>query len=133
MNNVETVQRLYQAFAEGDVTTVVAGMDPGIEWREAEGNPYQPSGAAWVGPNAIVENLFMKLGSEWDSFAVHPSQYHDAEATVVVEGRYSGKYLATGADVDAQYCHVFKLKDGKVTSFQQFTDTGQFQAVMGVS
>lgn len=132
MSNVETVQHLYRAFAEGDVATVVAGMAPGIEWREAEGNPYQPSGAAWVGPNAVVENLFMHLGSDWDGFAVHPGQFHDAGDTVVVEGRYSGKHLATGSDLDAQYCHVFKLTDGKVTSFQQYTDTGQFQAVMGI-
>ena len=131
--SVELVRGLYGAFAQGDVGTVVGGMDANIHWREAEGNPYQPSGAAWVGPDAIVENLFMKLGSEWDGFAVHPQQYHDAGDTVVVEGRYSGKYLATGADIDSQFCHVFKFEDGKVTGFQQFTDTAQFQKAMGVS
>ena len=131
MNGVETVQGLYEAFAQGDVSTVVGGMAPDIEWREAEGNPYQPSGAAWVGPDAIVENLFMKLVSEWDGFAVHPGQYHDAGETVVVEGRYTGTYLATGAAVDSQFCHVFTFKNDKVTSFQQFTDTAQFQDAMG--
>ena len=75
----------------------------------AEGNPYQPSGAAWVGADAIVENLFMKLATEWDGFSLHPGQYHDAGDTVVVEGRYMGKYLATGTAVDSQYCHVFKF------------------------
>jgi len=133
MTNVDLVQGLYGAFAQGDVPTVVGGMDADIHWREAEGNPYQPSGAAWVGADAIVENLFMKLATEWDGFSVHPGQYHDAGDTVVVEGRYTGKYLATGTAVDSQYCHVFKFKDGKVTSFQQFTDTAQFQKAMGAS
>ena len=91
MSNVDLVQGLYGAFAEGDVPTVVGGMDADIHWREAEGNPYQPSGAAWVGADAIVENLFMKLATEWDGFSVHPDQYHDAGDTVVVEGRYTGK------------------------------------------
>ena len=45
MSNVALVQGLYGAFAEGDVPTVVGGMDADIYWREAEGNPYQPSGA----------------------------------------------------------------------------------------
>lgn len=130
---VDAVRAIYDAFAKGDVPTVLAGMDPSIEWREAEGNPYQPSGAAWVGPDAIVDNLFVKLGSEWDGFAVHPQQFHDAGETVVVEGRYSGTYKATGADVDAQFCHVFRFRNDKVTSFQQFTDTAQFQATMGTS
>lgn len=26
-----------------------------IAWREAEGNPYEPSGAPWVGPQAVLE------------------------------------------------------------------------------
>ena len=43
-----------------------------------------------------------------------------------------GGYLATGDEIDSQFCHVFKFKDGKVTSFQQFTDTAQFQKAMGV-
>ncbi len=132
-SGVDAVRAIYDAFAKGDVPTVVAGMDPNIEWREAEGNPYQPSGAAWVGSDAIVSNLFVKLGSEWDGFAVHPQQFHDAGNTVVVEGRYSGTYKATGADLDAQFCHVFTFGNDKVTRFQQFTDTAQFQATMGTS
>jgi uncharacterized protein len=115
------------------VPTVVAAMDANIEWREAESNPYEPSGAAWIGPDAIVNNLFVKLGSDWDGFAVHPQQYHDAGETVVVEGRYSGKHKATGADLDAQFCHVFTFKDDKLTSFQQFTDTAKLRAAMGAS
>jgi ketosteroid isomerase-like protein len=33
--------------------------------------------------------------------------------------------------LDAQVCHVFKVRDRKVTSFQQFVDTAQMQDVMG--
>ncbi len=133
MSNVDLVQGLYGAFAQGDVPTVVGGMDGDIHWREAEGNPYQPSGAAWVGADAIVENLFMKLATEWDGFSVHPGQYHDAGDTVVVEGRYTGKYRATETALDSQFCHIFKFTDGKVTSFQQYTDTAQHQKAMGAS
>ena len=37
MSNVDLVQGLYGAFAEGDVPTVVEGMDAVIQWHEAEG------------------------------------------------------------------------------------------------
>ena len=37
----------------------------------------------------------------------------------------------TGKSLDAQYCHVFKIRNGKLTSFQQFVDTAQMQEVMG--
>jgi uncharacterized protein len=106
-------------------------MDPAIHWHEAEGNPYMPSGEAWVGPDAIVSNLFVKLGEEWDGFTVHPETFHDAGDVVVVEVRYTGKYKATGKQIDAQVCHIWTVKDGKVTKLQQFADTAQMQDVMG--
>jgi len=130
MSNVQLMRDLYDAFGRGDMATVLGSMDPGIEWREAEGNPYQPSGSPWLGPDAILHNLFIKLGTEWDGFTVHPKQFHDAGPTVVVEGRYTGIYKQTGRELDAQVCHVWQLSDGKVTSFQQFVDTGQLQEVM---
>lgn len=34
--------------------------------------------------------------------------------------------------VDAQVRHVWTLKNGKIMKFQQYTDTAQFQDVMGV-
>lgn len=130
MNNVQIMQAGYEAFGRGDVEGVLAIFDPRIEWREAEGNPYGRGGGTWIGGQAIVENLFVKLASEWDRFAASPSEFYDAGDTVVVEGRYTGTYRATGKSIDAQLCHVWKLRDGKVTSFQQYVDTAQLQEVM---
>jgi uncharacterized protein len=131
MSNVQLMRDLYDAFGRGDIAAVLGAMDPDMAWREAEGNPYQPSGTPWRGPDAITQNLFIKLATEWDGFAVHPGQFHDAGPTVVVEGRYTGTYKQTGRKLDAQVCHVWQIRDGKVTSFQQFVDTGQLQEVMG--
>jgi uncharacterized protein len=133
MSNVELVRDLYGVFGRGEIPAVLGGMDPNIEWREAEGNPYQPSGEAWRGPDAILENLFMKIAADWDGFTVHTKEFHDAGETVVVEGRYTGTHKGTGKELDAQMCHVWKIRDGKVTSFQQFVDTAQMQDVMGAS
>ena len=130
MSKIQLTQDLYAAFGRGDVPTVLAGFDTNIEWREAEGNPYQPSGAAWVGPNVVLESLFARLASEWDGFAVHPQQYHGCGDTVVVEGRYSGTFNATGKTLDAQMCHVWKFQGSKVVSFQQYVDTAQLRHVM---
>lgn len=90
-----------------------------------------PSGEAWVGPDAVLNNLFMKLGGEWDGFSVHPKSFHDAGDSVIVEARYSGMYKATGKRLDAQVCHVWDVKNGKLTRFQQYLDTAKFQDVMG--
>ena len=130
MDNVNLLKNLYDAFGRGDIPTVLGHMSPDIHWHEAESNPYMPSGEAWVGPDAILENLFMKLGAEWDGFSVHPKAFHDAGNSVIVEVRYSGRYKATGRSMDAQVCHVWDVKDGKVTRFQQYVDTAKLQDVM---
>ena len=122
---VSTVRRLYEAFASGDIPTVLAALDPKVEWSEAEhfiyagGNPY-------IGPQAVLEGVFMKFATEWDGFKVSPDEVLDAGDTAIGLGHYSGTYKSTGAKVRAQFAHFFTFRDGKVVKFQQYTDTAQF-------
>ena len=90
MSNVQFVKGVYEAFGRGDIATVLGAMDPAIEWRPAEGHPYMPSGEPWVGPDAVLHQLFMRIGTDWDGFTVDPNAFHDAGDTVVVEVRYTG-------------------------------------------
>lgn len=131
MDNVNLLTSLYDAFGRADVPTVLAAMSPEIQWHEAESNPDMASGEAWVGPDAVLKNLFMKLGAEWDGFSVHPKSFHGAGDSVIVEVRYSDTYKATGKSMDTQACHVWDVKGGKVTRFQQYVDTAKLQDVMG--
>ena len=130
MDNVRLMKNLYDAFGRGDIPSVLGAMSPGIRWYQAEGNPYRPTGEAWVGPDAVLNNLFVKLGGEWDGFTVHPKSFHDAGDSVIVEGRYTGTYKPTGNSMDTQMCHVWDVKGGKVTRFQQYVDTAKLHQVM---
>jgi ketosteroid isomerase-like protein len=120
MSNLESVQGLYEAFAKGDVPTVLGFLDPNIAWTEAEGFPY---GGTYNGPNAVLEGVFMRLGSEWDGFAVVPDEFIDAADTIVVLGKYSGTYKATGKSFKANFAHVWKIREGKAIRFVQYADT----------
>ena len=133
MSSTDVVAALYDAFGRGDIPSVLALLDPQIRWHEAEGNPYQPNGEGWVGPDAIVENLFAKMGEDWVEFAVHPSSFHEAGEVVTVEGRYAAEHRGTGKSLDCQVCHVWTVRAGKITKFQQYVDTAQMQDVMGQS
>jgi ketosteroid isomerase-like protein len=130
MDNVGFLKGVYDAFGRGDMPTVLGAMSPDIHWYEAEGNPYRPSGEAWVGPEAVLNNLFVRLGADWDGFTVHPKSFHDAGDSVTVEARYSGTFKATGKKMDTQVCHVWDIQNGKLTRFQQYVDTAKLQNVM---
>ncbi|TMJ20244.1 MAG: nuclear transport factor 2 family protein [Alphaproteobacteria bacterium] len=120
--NVALVRGIYDAFAAGNVAGVVGRMNPDIEWNEAENFPYADNNP-YRGPEAILSGVFARLGTEWDGFAALPEEYLDAGDTVVVLGRYRGAHRATGRALDAQLAHVWRIEDGKVARFQQYTDT----------
>jgi ketosteroid isomerase-like protein len=129
--NVQIIRDAYTSFLQRDIPSVLAMFDPHIEWRMAEGHPYQPDSGPWIGPEAITRGFFMRAGSEWDGFTLTPSAFHEAGNAVIVECRYTGVYKPTGKRLDAQVCHIWKLTNGTVTSFQQYIDTAQLQDVMG--
>jgi ketosteroid isomerase-like protein len=124
VGNVERVKEIYAAFARGDVALVLGGMHPDIEWTEAEGFPYA---GTYRGPDAIVQNVFMKLGSEWEGFQVRPHEFLEAGSAVVVLGRYSGRYRATGRAMEADFAHVWRLRDHKIAAFKQYVDSALVQ------
>jgi ketosteroid isomerase-like protein len=116
----EIIRGAYAAFAKGDIPSVLGLLSPNARWTEAEGGPY---GGTFIGPNGVLENVFMKIGTEWDGYAAVPEEFIANENTVVALGTYSGKYKATGKSFKAPFVHVWKFLDGKVISFQQHTDT----------
>ena len=119
-NHRATIASLYTAFARGDVPSVLGALAPDVRWTEAEGFPY---GGTYSGPQAVLENVFMKLGTEWEGFAAVPRELVAEGETVVAIGEYSGKYRASGKSFRAPYVHVWKFKGGKVQTFEQHTDT----------
>ena len=122
--NVDLIRGLYEAFARGDAPTVLGAMDPGIVWNEAENFPYADRNP-YVGPMAVAEGVFGRIGAEWDQFQVLPGEFLDAGETVVALGRYHGTFRATGKAINAQFVHVWRVGGGKVTAFQQYADTAQ--------
>ena len=124
--NSKTVEAMYGAFGRGDIPFVIGILDPQIVWTEAENFIYADKNP-YIGLDAVLNGVFARLGAEWDGFSAVPKEIVDAGDTVVGLGRYGGVYKASGAKVDAQFVHVLKFKDGKIVSFQQYTDTAQFK------
>jgi len=124
MSNADVVHGMYAAFQKGDIPAVLAAMTPDIIWNEAENFIYADNNP-YVGPEAILQGVFMRLGGEWNGFNVRAEEVIDAGDTIVSRGRYGGAFKATGKEINAQFVHVWKFKDGKIASFQQYVDTLQ--------
>ena len=120
MTNLDKIKAVYDAFAKGDIPTVLEVLSADIEWTEAEGFPY---GGTYRGPRAVLEGVFMRLGSEWNGFAAVPHDFIDGGDAVVALGKYSGTYKATNKSFQAEFAHVWKFREGKAVRFVQYVDT----------
>lgn len=120
ITNKEIVEGAYANFAKGDIPAALAVMDESIEWTEADG--YVLAGT-YVGPQAVVEGVFMRLGEVGDQFTISPSQLVADGDTVVALGTCSWKHKATGAPATVKMVHVWTVEDGKLARFQQHIDT----------
>lgn len=127
--NTAVVESLYRAFAAGDGPGIAAVLDPALVWVEAENGPYADRNP-YAGPGAVFEGVFGRLGAAFTGFVAAPGVFLPSGDRVVVLGRYTGTNTVTGEALDAQFAHVFTLANGKITAFQQYTDTAQWMDVV---
>jgi uncharacterized protein len=130
--NLDTVRAIYQAFAAGDLPGVLGRLSHDISWTEADNFPYA-DGNPYIGPQAVAAGVFARCAGEWHDFAATPHEFLDAGDAIIVLGRYTGTYKATGRPQNTQFVHVWRLAHGKVTRFQQFADTLHVARVIGTA
>ena len=127
-SNTDTVQKVYDAFAIGDVPAVLAAMDDKIDWQEPTSLPFDNQ----VGPQAVAENIFGPIVTQIEGFSVTPDEIIDGGDIVTATGRYSGKGAATGVALDTEFVHIWRFgADGKITGFRTYTDTNEWLAALG--
>jgi ketosteroid isomerase-like protein len=119
--NKDIVESAYASFAAGDVPAVLGAMDPKIEWNEPEGYPIY--GGTVIGPDAVLHEVFMRLGEIGDDFSVIPSQFIAEGDSVVVLGALAWKHKTSGEPAEVKTAHVWTIADGKLAGFRQHVDT----------
>ena len=120
MTNKEIIQGMYNGFGLGDVAAVTAAFADDISWTEADGFPLA---GTYIGPQAVVENVFMRLGEIGDNWGVVVERLIADGDTVVADGRYTWNHKKSGEPCEVRMAHVWTLAGGKATSFLQHVDT----------
>ena len=118
--NKEIVEGAYASFAQGDVPAALGAMADDIQWTVADGFPLA---GTYVGPQAVLEGVFMRLGEIGDDYAVVPEQFVADGDTVVMLGHYAWKHKSSGEPAVVKMAHVWTVDGGKVVRFQQHVDT----------
>ena len=121
MTNLEIIKSTYEGkTSEENGKNLARYVAAKISWTEAKGFPYA---GTYIGLENVTKNVFSRLGSEWIDYKFTPEDYVASDDKVVAFGTYSGTYKLTGKAFTARVAHVWKLKDGKIISFEQFVDS----------
>lgn len=120
MTNLEIVKSTYEGkTSKENGKNLAKYVAKDISWTEAKGFPYA---GTYIGLEDVTRNVFSRLGSEWIDYKFTPEDYVAHEDQVVAYGTYTGTYKITGKPLKARVAHLWKLKDGKIISFEQFVD-----------
>lgn len=118
---VETVQRLYDAFAAGDGDTL-SRLLADTHWIEAAGGPY---GGTYQGFSQIAENVFGPISRDVQDFTATPDELLPIDGDrVLALGRYRGSTSA--GPLDTRFAHLWSIENDRVSRFEQFTDTHEW-------
>jgi ketosteroid isomerase-like protein len=73
-----------------------------------------------------VREFFQTIPQVQDVTEFAPLTFFASNDHVFVLGRYAWTTRKTGRAVASAWIHVFAVRDGKVASFREFTDTAKF-------
>src|SRR5882724_13115833 len=123
--NIKLVQSFYAAFGRGDIAPIVAAMAPDVVWT-VHGRPTDHPAMGMHRAPAGVQKFFGIIAETETATDFSPREFHATGDKVFVLGHYAWTMRKTGKTVASDWVHIFTFRDGKVTTFDEFTDTAQF-------
>jgi ketosteroid isomerase-like protein len=122
--NTALIQKLYDAFAQGDVQTILDNLTDDVEWT-LEGPSIIPFAGKRKGPSQVL-GFFQALAGTQQNMKLTTDVWAAQGDVVATLGRYSGTVTATGKSFDTAVAHFFTIRGGKVSRFVDVGDTAQF-------
>jgi len=123
--NVTVLRDAYGAFARQDIPAVMAAFDETIEWQAPDSLPF---GGLYRGHDG-VGGFFGQLPTYWQELSVEPEEFIDGGDTIVVVARVRG--TAAGGSLDQKHVHIWRMRDGRATSFTEYSDTARALQALG--
>jgi len=125
--HVDTVKKIYQAFGEGDIATILDQVADNVEWEYGINSTQVP----WLQPRkgrARVPEFFQALG-EMEIKTFQPRAFFASDSTVLVLLDLDATVRATGRRiVEEDEVHVWHFDAaGRVSRFRHRVDTHQHQ------
>ncbi|KLN52711.1 nuclear transport factor 2 family protein [Variovorax paradoxus] len=118
--NLDIIRATYEGTPEENAKHLRAALAPDTTWTEAAGFPYA---GTYTGADEIFANVFKRLATEWVGYKAAVHTYLADGDRVAAFGVYSGAYAKTGKAMSATFAHLYRLRDGKIVTMEQYVDS----------
>lgn len=126
MTPTQVVESIYDAIQRRDLGFVLGQLDPDVVWQ---GPSTIPWGGKHIGPEG-VKDFFVKLSENVELRSLTLNESIASGDRVVTLGSYEGRSPKTGKSAITDYCWVWRVKDGKISSYQGLFDTALVLAAL---
>ena len=120
--SADVVRRFFDAFNAGDIDAAFAKLSPDIQWTNYGAEEKIPFAGSFHG-HAGVKAFFDRVGKSIRIIETTPRSLVGAGNQVFGRGVEHSASLATGREYRVEWAHVYQVRDGLMTRFEEFIDT----------
>ena len=124
--NVQVIQAAYAAFEREDIQSILDSLSERVEWIGPE---VEPVAGTYRGKDEVA-GFFRKANEIAEFSSFEPREYVAQGDRVIALGSYRAKARSTGRFYECDWAMAFTVEDGKITEFQEFTDTATIAAAL---
>lgn len=124
-SNSELVKQIYGYFGEGNIDGVIGMLADNVNWIIPTIKNYPPSGTH--NGKDEVRKFFMSMPEYVEVISFEPKIFSEDGPYVYVQGNYEFKAKSTGKTICCDWVEVFYFDNGKISRYEEYTDTAAFQ------
>ena len=122
---VAQVQGAYADFGRGDIASLLNRLTDDVVWTTPGEGTAIPSAGRLQG-KAQVARFFEGVASSLEFHELDPNEFIAQGDVVVALGTWDATVRGTDTRVKDGFAMVFRLRDGKIAEFREYSDTRQY-------
>jgi uncharacterized protein len=121
LNPTQTVQKNYEHFKNHNIEALLDDLNDDVKWSVPG-----PKELPWAGVRQgkkEVKEFFDTVFETQEMLKMEPREFIEQDDKLVVLGSWEAKMKKTGKNDKEDWAMAFTFKNGKVSHFQQYSDT----------
>lgn len=126
----DVADEFYRATSTDDGPALAGLLHPEFTGRVTAGLPLGLGDGGVRGPTAMLQEVWLQVMQAFD-IAPYPDELVEAGPDrIIAFGHYRGHARATGRPLEAAFCHDIGVRDGKMYSLVQITDSRRWHEAL---